>query len=80
MAAAEAQASGVGVLLPDLRPDLKDYIGEAGYIYQSMDEVVDIISKPVPEHIREAGFENARKSDVYEHKTLLTDLWKKSIH
>lgn len=80
MAAAEAQASGVGVLLPDLRPDMKDYIGDAGYIYQSLDEVVEIISEPVPEHIREAGFENARKSDIYDHKTLLTDLWKNSIH
>ena len=80
MAAAEAQASGVGVLLPDLRPDLKDYIGDAGYLYKSIDEVVEIISEPVPENIREAGFENARKSDVYDHKTLLTNLWKNSIH
>jgi len=76
----EAQASGVGVLLPDLRPDIKDYIGDSGYIYQSMEEVIEIISGSVPDQIREAGFENAKKSDVYDHKVLLTDLWSKAIH
>lgn len=79
LAIAEAQASGVGVLLPDIRPDMRDYIGESGYLYKTLEEAREIISKPVPEHIREAGFENARKSDVYSHKVLLTDLWVESI-
>ncbi|MGH9197520.1 MAG: glycosyltransferase, partial [Acidimicrobiia bacterium] len=30
VAVAEAQASGVGVCMPNLRPDLKEYVGEAG--------------------------------------------------
>ena len=77
MAVAEAQASGVGVCMPNIRPDIKDYIGEAGFIYNSIQEVVDIISQPVPEEMREAGFIYAKKSDIQEHKHLLTNLWDK---
>ncbi|MEO1184241.1 MAG: hypothetical protein AAFX46_05790, partial [Cyanobacteria bacterium J06636_27] len=72
---AEAQAAGVGVCMPNIRPDIKEYIGEAGFIYDSIEEVVDIINKPVPEDIREAGFLQAKKSDIHEHKHLLTELW-----
>jgi hypothetical protein len=72
---AEAQASGVGVCVPNLREDLKEYVGESGFFYDSIDEVREIISRPYPEHMREAGFEQARKSDIGVHKTALTDLW-----
>ena len=78
MAVAEAQASGVGICMPNIRPDLKEYVGEAGFLYNSIDEVVDIITKPVPEEMREAGFLQAKKSDIQEHKHLLTNLWDKT--
>jgi hypothetical protein len=78
MAIAEAQASGVGVCIANLRPDLRDYVGDAGFLFNSMSEVVDIISKPFPEEMRERGFEQAKKSDVHEHKTILTNLWQKA--
>jgi hypothetical protein len=80
MAVAEAQAAGVGVCMPNIRPDLKEYIGNAGYLYDSISEVAEIIAKPVPDEIREAGFLQAKKSDIQEHKHLLTDLWHKAIH
>jgi hypothetical protein len=79
MAVAEAQASGVGVCMANIRPDLKDYVGDAGYLYDSVDEVLDIISKPVPEELRQRGFERARKSDVFEHRKLLFGLWEKAM-
>ncbi len=79
MAVAEAQASGVGVCFPNIRPDLKEYIGGAGYLYDSLDEVRRIISQPVPEDIREKGFIQAKKSDIQGHKHLLTNLWDKVI-
>lgn len=79
MAVAEAQASGVGVCMPNIRPDLKDYIGEGGLLYDSIDEVADMIAKPVCHKMREAGFLQAKKSDIQEHKHLLTDLWDKSV-
>lgn len=76
MAIAEAQASGVGVCMPALRPDLAQYVGEgAGILYETIDELPAIVSAPVPEEMRIRGFEQARKSDIERHKHLLTDLW-----
>jgi len=73
---AEAQAAGVGVCMPNLRPDLAQFVGEgAGVLYDSVDELPAIVSGPVPEEMRERGFEQARKSDIARHKHLLTDLW-----
>lgn len=79
LALAEAQASGVGVCVANVRPDLRDYIGDAGYLFDNIDEVRKIVSQPVPEEIRERGFEQARKSDIRVHKKLLTDLWEQSF-
>ena len=80
MAIAEAQAAGVGVCMPMLRPDLAQYIGEgAGILYDTIDELPAIVSAPVPEEMRERGFQQARKSDIERHKHLLTDLWDDAI-
>lgn len=76
MAVAEAQAAGVGVCFPNIRSDLRDYVGAgAGYLYDSIEEVRDIVKNPVPEDIRRAGFEQAKKSDIRIHKKVLTDVW-----
>lgn len=79
MAVAEAQASGVGVCLAGIRPDLEDYVGEAGYLYTDLQKVKELISGPVPAEMREAGFEQAKKSDINSHIHKLTDLWDKAI-
>ncbi len=44
-------------------------------IYKSVNDLIDIISKPVPVEMREKGFENAKKSDIDSHRHLLTDIW-----
>jgi glycosyltransferase involved in cell wall biosynthesis len=75
MAVAEAQASGVGVCMPRIREDVKEYVGEGGYLYDSIEEVDDIITGPVPDEMREAGFAQAKLSDINTHLHLLTDLW-----
>ena len=75
MAVAEAQAAGVGVCVPAIRPDLQTYLGGAGYAYERIEEVAEIVSGEVPAEMRERGFEQARRSDVYSHKRLLEDLW-----
>ncbi len=72
---AEAQASGVGVCMPNLRPDLAEYVGDAGYLYESLDEALAIISQPFPEDRRRLGFEHARRSDIAEHVRVLEELW-----
>jgi glycosyltransferase involved in cell wall biosynthesis len=74
----EAQAAGVGICMPNLRPDLRDYIGDAGYLSNSMDEVRDIVSKPFPEEKRQQGYINAKKSDINDHVKLLRELWDKA--
>ncbi|HEV2738836.1 MAG TPA: hypothetical protein VGU66_09680 [Candidatus Elarobacter sp.] len=76
---AEAQASGVGVCVPNLREDLKDYVGASGYFYDSLDEVREIITRPYPDSMREAGFEHARLSDIDAHKDVLTGLWQLAV-
>jgi hypothetical protein len=63
--------------MANLRPDLREYIGGGGFTYDSIGEVADIITKPVPDGMREIGFEQARKSDIFEHKVILTNLWRR---
>ena len=75
---AEAQAAGVGVCVANIRADLREYVGNAGFLYNSVSEALEIISKPFPAELREMGFEQAKKSDVFEHRALLFDLWKKA--
>lgn len=54
--------------MPNIRPDIKEYVGPAGFLYSSIAEVRDILSRPYPAAMREAGFEHT-------HKHLLTRLW-----
>ena len=75
MAVAEAQAAGVGVCMANIRPDLKEYLGGCGFLYDSLDDAARIVSQPFPEELRQRGFEAARRSDIREHITLLENLW-----
>lgn len=77
LALAEAQASGVGVCIQNIREDLKEYVGEAGYLFNSIEEVSKIIQHDVPNEMRELGFEQAKKSDINAHINKLTELWVK---
>jgi hypothetical protein len=77
---AEAQASGVGICMRKIRPDLKEYVGECGFLYDSIQDVIKIISEPFPEELRQRGFEHAKKSDIRRHKHILTDLWQKVLN
>lgn len=74
MAVAEAQAAGVGVAVPNLRPDLREYVGP-GVLYDRIEDVEELVRGPVPEDMREQGFEHAKRSDVGRHSMLLVDLW-----
>ena len=78
LSVAEAQAAGVGVLMPNIRPDLREYVGPCGFLYDSIAEAAEIISRPFPQQLRQQAFEHAKKSDIWEHKILLTRLWEKA--
>jgi len=75
LSVAEAQASGVGVLVQNIRPDIKDYVGPGGYVFDTLDDACRVISQPFPEEKREAAFQHAEKSDVDSHIGLLYQLW-----
>jgi hypothetical protein len=72
---AEAQASGVGALVQNIRPDLAEYVGPGGYVFDTIEDARRIISQPFPEEKREAGFLHAEKSDIDKHIALLYQLW-----
>lgn len=78
MSIAEAQGAGVGVYMANIRPDLRDYVGPAGFLYDSISQVLEIISKPFPAELREMGFEHAKKSDIFSHRASLFKLWQKA--
>lgn len=75
IALAEAQASGVGVCIEGIRPDLRDYVGSSGILLNSLEDALEVVSEPPSQEIREAGFEQARLSDVARHIGTLERLW-----
>lgn len=79
MAVAEAQASGCGVLVAGLRPDLADYLGGAGLVYRTLEEAADLLAGPCPPEMRERGFEVAWRSDIGRNLGQLTGLWERSL-
>lgn len=80
MAIAEAWAAGVAVLIPNIREDLKSYIGDAGIIYNSLQEAAEIISSPPDPAMIARGHERAKLADIAIHKKTLTDIWENYLH
>ncbi len=76
LAVAEAQASGVGVCMQAIRPDLAEYVGDCGYLFDTVEDARRIVSQPFPEAKRQRGFEHARRSDIRSHIRILEDLWR----
>lgn len=76
LAIAEAQASGVGVCMANIRPDLRQYAGPSAFFYDSLDQALKIIGRPFPEELRQLGFSQALKSDIAQHRSLLFKLWR----
>lgn len=77
MAVAEAQASGCGVLMQNIRPDIQDYIGGAGFVFNQIEEAAEILSQPYPSQLREIGFKLARRSDIRVNITKLFKAWER---
>ena len=75
MAVAEAQASGLGVCLQTNRPDAAEYLDGAGVAFRNFREIVELIAQPVPQAMRERGFEVAARSDVERHLRQLREIW-----
>jgi hypothetical protein len=78
VAIVEALASGIGVCwqeLPGRRDEQLEFLGGAGFLFSSMEDVPAIITQPYPEQKRQAGFHAARRCDIERTKHLLSDAW-----
>jgi len=75
MALIEAMASGVGACMQDIRPDLKDYVGDAGVLFRSIPELVERLKRDPTADERERGFAWAEQFDLRKQLPLLTSLW-----
>ena len=74
---AEAQASGVGVIMYKLRDSLIDYVTENGYLYNSHEDVLKIISNNFDNEKRNNAVEISKKRyDITEKIIDIENIWK----
>ena len=75
---AEAMAAGLGVCwqrLPGRESEQLEFLGGAGFLFDSIAEVPELLATPYSEEKRNAGFAAARRYDIQKHKHLLADIW-----
>ena len=78
LAIAEAQASGIGIIwknIPGREEFSKQYLGGAGFLFDDISEIPNIIKNGYPDSMRRIGIEHAKKCDIKETIHLLTDIW-----
>lgn len=74
---AEAQASGVGVIMYKLRDSLNDFVTENGYLYTNDDEVLEIISGDFDSIKRNNAIEIAKERyDIEDKIKYIENMWK----
>jgi GR25 family glycosyltransferase involved in LPS biosynthesis/glycosyltransferase involved in cell wall biosynthesis len=71
----EAQASGIGVLHQYTRPEDHAFVDGGGYVYEEIDDIVDILANEYPAEMRSRGFENASRWDIRRHIGDVASLW-----
>ena len=73
---AEAQASGVGVIMYNLRENLSDYVTSNGYLYDNDAQVLEIISNNFNEEKRNNAVEIAKdRYDIQEKIKIIENIW-----
>ena len=75
MALIEAMASGVGACMQNLRTDLRDYVGDAGFLFDTPDELAGRLRVDPTAGERARGFAWAEQYDFRHQLPLLTNLW-----
>lgn len=75
MAMIEAMASGVGACMQNIRPDLADYVGDAGFLFDTPADLVDRLRHDPTTQERERGYAWAEQFDFRRALPLLTNLW-----
>ena len=73
---AEAQAAGVGVIAYHLRPEMADYVTDAGYLYNTPEDIIRLIKQPFDATRRAAARAlAAERYDIRKNITALEDAW-----
>jgi glycosyltransferase involved in cell wall biosynthesis len=72
---AEAQASGVGVIMYKLRDELKEYVTENGFLYETHEDVLDILEKPFDEVKKNEAFKISDRYDIERNIKNLEQKW-----
>ena len=75
MSLIEAMASGVGVCMQDIRPDLRQFLGDAGYLFDHTNELAARLRIDPTAAERERAFQWAEQYDFRKDLPLLTNLW-----
>ena len=73
---AEAQSSGVGVIMYNLRETLGDYITENGYLYNTDENVLEIISTNFDLEKKNNAIELSKRYDIKEKIKDIENIWK----
>jgi len=69
---AEAQAAGVGVLAYNLRPEMADYVTDAGFMYDTPEDIIRLIKRPFDATRRAAA--RALAAERYDIRKNIADL------
>jgi len=77
---ARERPPGCGVCLPSHLPMAREYVGDTAVLYDFVEELRDLVTAPVPESMRQAAFENARRFDIRNQIQELLDLWRPVLH
>lgn len=72
---AEAQASGVGVIMYNLRDSLNMYVTENGYLYNTDEDVLEIISNDFDPDKRNNAIQISKRYDVEDKIKDLENIW-----
>lgn len=74
MAVLEAQASGVGVCIQNIRPDLKEFVNDSAILFNEINELPKIISNKPSLELIEKGFLNSQKYNYKNYSNILNQL------
>lgn len=78
LAVVEAWASGTGVCVPRIRPDIEQYVGNAAIVYDDIEEVAELIGEPPDSDLLERGKRRAAEMDIKNWINPLFETWRQA--
>jgi glycosyltransferase involved in cell wall biosynthesis len=72
---AEAQATGVGVIMYKLRDDMAEYVGNSGYLYTDENDIIDLLGTEFSQDKKINAFELSSRYDISVNIKQLENIW-----